>query len=270
MEGEALVAIQPGSNLRVLVGGVVVEDHMHGLARWRLGFDGVEEADEFLMPMALHVAPDDGAIQHVQSGKERRGAVAFVVVRHGPEPPLLQRQTGLGAVERLDLALLVNREHDGMSGWIDVEPDHVSELLGEPGVVGELELAIAVRLQTMRSPDAPDGAGTDASLLGHHGGGPVGCLDQWVGQREGDHPLGDVRPERLDPGGARLVAQQAVDALVHEALLPAPHASFGDAGPTHDLSGADAIGAQQHDSRPPDVLLGRVPVAGQRLKAMPV
>ena len=108
MEGEALVAIQPGSNLRVLVGGIVVEDHVHGLAGRHLGFNGVEKADELLMPVTLHVAPDDGAIQHVQSGKQRRGAVAFVVMRQGPQPAILQRQPGLSAVERLDLALLVD------------------------------------------------------------------------------------------------------------------------------------------------------------------
>ncbi len=27
-------------------------------------------------------------------------------------PPLLERQTGLGAIERLDLALLIERQHD--------------------------------------------------------------------------------------------------------------------------------------------------------------
>ena len=80
MEGEALVAIQPGSNLRVLVGGVVVEDHVHGLARRHLGFNGVEKADEFLMPVALHVAVDYRAIQHVQRGEQGGDAVAFVVV----------------------------------------------------------------------------------------------------------------------------------------------------------------------------------------------
>ena len=36
MEGEALVAIQPGSNLGVLVGSVVVEDDVDGLAGWDL------------------------------------------------------------------------------------------------------------------------------------------------------------------------------------------------------------------------------------------
>lgn len=109
--------IQPGPNLRVLVGGVVVEDDMRGLTRWHLGLDGVEKANKFLRPVALHVAPDDGAIQHVQSGKEPSGAIAFVVVRHGPQLALLERQAGLGAVECLDLALLINRENNGMSGW---------------------------------------------------------------------------------------------------------------------------------------------------------
>ncbi|MEK6247325.1 MAG: hypothetical protein N2C12_04050 [Planctomycetales bacterium] len=35
---------------------------MDQLAGWNLRFDGVEEADELLMAMALHVATDDGAL----------------------------------------------------------------------------------------------------------------------------------------------------------------------------------------------------------------
>ena len=40
-----------------------------------------------------------------------------------------------------------------MSGRIDVEPDHISELLGELGIVGELELAVTMRLEAMSPPD---------------------------------------------------------------------------------------------------------------------
>jgi hypothetical protein len=98
----------------------------------------------------------------------------------------------------------------------------------------------------------------------------MGRLGRWVGQRQVDHPLGHVRAKRLDPGRARFVAQQAVDALMHEALLPAPDAGFGGAGLAHDLGRADTIGAQQHDGGPPDMLLGRVPVADNSLKALPV
>ena len=65
----------------------------------------------------------------------------YVVVGHGAAAALLHRQAGLGAVERLDLALLVDREHDGMRRRIDVEPDDVAQLGGELRVVGQLELA---------------------------------------------------------------------------------------------------------------------------------
>lgn len=162
MEGEALEAIQLGANLQVLVSCIVVEDHMHGLPRWDLGFYGIEEADELLVSVALHVAADHVAIQHAQGGKQRCNATAFVVVGHDPQPHLLERQARLGAVERLDLALLVHREHDGVGRWIDIQLDHVSQLLGEPGIVGQLELAIAMRLETRGSPDAPHRTGADA------------------------------------------------------------------------------------------------------------
>lgn len=89
--------------------------------------------------------------------------MALVIVRHGPEPPLLERQAGLDAVERLDLALLVNREHDGMRGRVDIKPDHVEELRGELGVVGGLELAVAMRLKAVGSPDAPSGRRSSGS-----------------------------------------------------------------------------------------------------------
>jgi len=38
--------------------------------------DGVEEADELLMPVALHATADDLAVQHVEGGEQRGRAVA--------------------------------------------------------------------------------------------------------------------------------------------------------------------------------------------------
>jgi hypothetical protein len=40
-----------------------------------LRLDGVEEADELLMPMPLHVAADDRAVENVQRGKQRRRSI---------------------------------------------------------------------------------------------------------------------------------------------------------------------------------------------------
>jgi hypothetical protein len=50
VEDEARMAGESGLDLRMLVGGVVVDDDMDDLAGGDLGFDGVEKADELLMP----------------------------------------------------------------------------------------------------------------------------------------------------------------------------------------------------------------------------
>lgn len=71
MEGEALMAVEPGAHLGMLVGGIIVEDDVDGLVGRHLGVDGVEKADELLMPVTLHVPADDGAVEHVKSGKQR-------------------------------------------------------------------------------------------------------------------------------------------------------------------------------------------------------
>src|ERR1700757_4443699 len=128
MEGEPRMAIEPFADLRVLMGRVVVEDDMDSLLGWDVSLDLVEEADELLMPMLLHAAPDDLAFEHVEGGEQRGGAVALVIMGHGGGTPLLQEQARLGAVERLDLALLVDREHEGMLGRIDIKtrPRHAA------------------------------------------------------------------------------------------------------------------------------------------------
>ena len=130
---------EPFADLGMFVGGVVVDDGVDRLVVWHLRLDGVEEADEVLMAVTLHVAADDGAVEDVEGGEQRRGAVAFVIVGHRPGAARLHRQARLGAVERLDLALLVDREDNGMGGRIDVEANDVLELLGKLRVVRQLE-----------------------------------------------------------------------------------------------------------------------------------
>ena len=64
----------------MLVGGVVVDDGLDDPAGWHLPLDGVEEADELLVPVTLHAAADHGAFQHIQCREQRRRAMALVVV----------------------------------------------------------------------------------------------------------------------------------------------------------------------------------------------
>ena len=191
MEGEARVAVEPLANLWMLVGGVFVEDHVHDLSSRHLRLNGVEEADELLVTMALHASANDLALEYVESSERRCGAMAFVVVGHGPGAALLHGQAGLSAIERLDLRLFVDREDDGMGGRIDIKPDHVAQLVDELRIVGELELLDPVRLEAMRAPDALDGTRADADGFRHHRGSPVGRLDGRIGSSKGDDTLGD-------------------------------------------------------------------------------
>jgi hypothetical protein len=159
------------------------------------------------MPVALHAAADDLALEHVECGEQCRHAVAPVAVRHGSAAFGLQRQPGLGPVECLDLALLVDREHDRVRRGIDIEADYVAQLGGEMRVVRELELAHAVRLQPVRPPDALHRTDADRGRLGHGGGRPMGRLAGRIALGQRNHPFGDLASERWHARGARLVAQ---------------------------------------------------------------
>jgi hypothetical protein len=46
------------------VGGIVVEDHLDQLAGRHGALDGIEEADELLMPVPLHALADDRRRAH--------------------------------------------------------------------------------------------------------------------------------------------------------------------------------------------------------------
>jgi len=100
----------------MLVGGIIVEDDMHGLLRRHGVLDGIEEADELLMAMPLHVAPDYSAVEHVEGGEQRRCAISLIVVGHCAGAAFLHGQPRLRAVERLDLALSSTESTIALSG----------------------------------------------------------------------------------------------------------------------------------------------------------
>lgn len=94
MEGETRMALEPFAELWVLMGHIIVEDDMDGLLCRDLSLDLVEEADELLMPMLLHAAPDDLAFEHVEGGKQGSGAVALIVVGMVAARPVLRGSPG--------------------------------------------------------------------------------------------------------------------------------------------------------------------------------
>jgi hypothetical protein len=57
--------------------------------------------------------------------------VALGVVRRALGQSGAHRQDRLGAVQRLDLGLLVDAQHDGALGRVQIEPDDIADLRHE-------------------------------------------------------------------------------------------------------------------------------------------
>src|SRR5271167_4113770 len=94
VEGPARMAGEPSFDFGMLMGGVVIKDGVDRLVGRHRALDGIEEADEFLMGMALHATAEDDAIEGVEGGKQGGRAVALVVMRLVPHLPGLSGRPG--------------------------------------------------------------------------------------------------------------------------------------------------------------------------------
>ncbi len=57
--------------------------------------------------------------------------MANIVVGHPFRVTQARGQHGLGAIEGLDLRLLIDREHDGMIGRVQIKTHHIAHLFNE-------------------------------------------------------------------------------------------------------------------------------------------
>ena len=126
----------------MFVGAIVVENEMHGEVGRHAGLDVAEKGEKLLMPVASLALREHFAGLNVQRGEERRGAMARVVVGDALHVAQAERQIGLGPLQRLNLALLVDAEHQGVVGGIEIGSHDVTHLLHEERVGGELKLRV--------------------------------------------------------------------------------------------------------------------------------
>ena len=186
---------------------------------------------------------------------------------YGASAPLLHRQTRLGAIKRLNLALLIDRQDNSVVGRIDVEADDLVQFGGKPRIVGQLELAHPVRLEAMSTPYPLHRADANSGRLRHRRTGPVTGCRRRPSQRQGDHTFGSFRAERWNARPPCLVPPKASGSFVSETFLPAPDHRLGLAGSLHDFSRTATIGRQKHNLCPPNVPLRAIAVGDHCLKA---
>ena len=179
-----------------------------------------------------------------------------------------QGEDGSGAIQGLDLALLVHAQHDRLLRGIEVEADDVAHLGLELGIGGERERLAAPGLDPVTAPGPRHRGVGHADLGGEQPGRPVGDPEA-LGRRSqcaGDDPgvvdgLGPPRPRGIE---------QSVETFGHIPVPPLDHRGSrhpevaGDrrralTGPRrqHDLGPGGQPGPHRRGARP---LLERQPV----------
>ena len=187
--------------------------------------------------------------------RQQRGRAVTNIVMGAPlDPARSYRPDRLGALQRLDLGLLVHTDHDRVRRWVQVEPDHVADLGLQLRIGGALERLGLPRLDVMLGPDPRDRAVADAELGGQQPARPVSDAKRLGRWREGGGQyLGaPVTPNRLWAAGAGSVGQLASQPLARIPAAPGDHRGTGDAQSLSDLGIGDTLGGQQQQLGPPD------------------
>jgi glutamine synthetase-like protein len=98
--------------------------------------------------------PDPAANPYLafQGGEQRGRAVTLVIMAAPLDLTRPHRQQRLGAIDCLDLGLLINAEHEGVVGRVDVEADDVAHL------VDKQRIRMGKRLGEIQPPDDEDAA----------------------------------------------------------------------------------------------------------------
>ena len=170
---EPRMPFEPGFDSRMLVGAVIVDDEMEIVTGRSIDINFIEEPDKFLMPVARHAIADHLAVEHAQGREQGGGAVTLIIVSHRSAAALLERQPRLRAVQRLDLAFLVDTKDERFIGWIQVKTDDISEFLHKVLVSTEFEGFDQMGLQVMLTPDSLNGHAAQALSFGHCAHTPV-------------------------------------------------------------------------------------------------
>lgn len=247
---------EPGLDLGVFVGAVVVDDEMDVQVFGDAVVDVPQEGEELLVPVAPLALGEHRTGRHVEGGEQGGGAMADVIVGDAIDVAESHGQQGLGALEGLDLGFLVHAQHDGVIGGVEIQPHDVAHLLDEERVVGEFEMALAVRLHAEQPEPPLHGGLGDAGMFGHGADAPMGCIGRPVLQRGVDHLCDTVVLVGTGAAGAQFVVE------TFEALFEVPAAPFADGDvadtePLRDGGVGLAIGAGEDDLGPSHDAVGQ-------------
>ena len=150
-------------------------------------------------------------------------------------------------VQGLHLALLIAGQNNGVFRRVQIQTDHVLQLLGKLFVVGQFEGACQMRLQAMNPPDPPYRGLADTGRLGHQGPAPVRGVRRLLFDRLLHDPGPLPTADRGNPPTSGSVLFDSSEAMCHETIAPPPGLLTGDVQFGADLLIIQTLGSQQND-----------------------
>src|SRR5690606_17155145 len=150
--------------------------------------------------------------------------------------------------ERLNLGLLIEREHGGVRGRIHVETDDVTHFLDQLRIRRELERFGDVWLQAERAPNAADRRMTHPRLPRHRARTPMSFSRRRGFERLDNHALDILVRNPAWRAGPRLIVD-ALEPSLDEALAPLPNRGIGRAVPSRHRTVQRVVRARQHETR---------------------
>ena len=223
VEVESGITPLPCLDLCVLMGGVIIADDVYLHVGGNRFDNEVEKTYPFLVSVLFHAGSEHAAVGCIHRGKERGGSVAFVVVSQGVATASLERESGLSAIQGLNLTLFIAGEHNGVFGRVEVEANDVLELLLEVLVVGELEGSYPVGFDPVGGPYSADARWADSNPSGHGCPAPMRSPRRFLFQRQTDDSRFDRSRKRGDAAGPGLVFENALNASLGIAVPPAAY-----------------------------------------------
>src|SRR5574342_144387 len=136
----------------MFVRAVIVQHQVQLQPLGKLVIQSAQESQEFLMAMSRKALADDFAFQDFQSGEQGRRSVTDIIMREGAATPSLERQSRLSPVQRLNLALLIDTQHQAFFRRVEIKANHISQLLQKLNVPRQLESTRSMWLEIVLLP----------------------------------------------------------------------------------------------------------------------
>jgi hypothetical protein len=156
---------------------------------WIRTHELVEKGEELLMGVLGIARAGDLPGRDLQGGVEAGGPVALVVMSHPVRLATLDRQRRLGAIQRLDLRLLIHAQDQRALRRRQIQADDVDHLLDQLRILGELKRPDLVGLEFVITPDPVDRRGRDPRCRRQPPCAPVRTAVRRRFQRHRQHTL---------------------------------------------------------------------------------